>query len=264
MKKLLVVSDLHIGSDFALMPPKVTEGEGDVQITHGHSKAQAVLWREWVKMCKDVGEVDDMVINGDITDGPNVKENGLGVWTSNANTAIRVACGLITMAKAKRYHIVYGSGYHVGSNPNADALVGEKLKDGKYDVTHGYELALEYKDEGRRYHFAHGIGVSQVFNYRTTAIARELMIAVLNQKQLGKYHGVFRGHAHYFVSAEYPNSFGMVVPGWKLRDIYGTKRGFGITPRCGYVLLEVYKGGENKTKYIFSPPRSSTLVEKRV
>lgn len=263
-KKLLVVSDLHCGSQFALMPPVWEEQleDTDMHITHQCSAAQMDLYREWKKMCQKVGKVDDVVINGDLVDGPNKKSNGKGTWTNDLQTQALCAAHLILMIKAKRYHVTFGSPYHTGDNLNADALVGRILKSAGKEVKSGYEVAITYKDEDSSYHFAHGISVSQVFHYRSTPIAREMMSAILNEKQIGKYNGIIRSHCHYYCAVEYGHSFGLITPGWKMRDSYGVKKGFGIIPRCGYVVLHVSKKRQREDieKYIFSPTIRSTLV----
>lgn len=265
-KKMLIVSDLHAGSLYGLMPPHFNAKVGATEFTYQSSPAQKKLWEKWVEMVKEVGQVDDVVINGDLVDGKNKKSEGKGAWSTDMNCQVDCAVGMIMMIKAKRYHIASGSPYHQDTNIDCDELCAVRMKDAGYDVKFGNELVINYTEEGKRYHFAHSIGVSGVMTYRTTAIAKEMMSAVLHEKQMGKFDGIFRAHCHYFVKAEFPSSFGVIGPGWKMRDDYGTKKGFGIIPKCGYLLLKVGKNEkgeieERLEKRIFSPSVRSTMVE---
>ncbi len=67
---LVVLSDLHCGSDVGLLPPKVTLTDGQ-EIGHGKNAWQAWLWQEWLKMQQWVceissGEPYDVLLNGDL------------------------------------------------------------------------------------------------------------------------------------------------------------------------------------------------------
>ena len=77
---------------------------------------------------------------------------------------------------------------------------------------------------GHTMHFAHHIGVSQVFHYRTTPLSRELLTALCNQKSLHNYEWTVRSHAHYVVEARYKTHRGIITPAWQMRTHYTIRK----------------------------------------
>jgi hypothetical protein len=249
MKRVLIVSDLHVGSNAGLMPEKVCEetADGDV-MTHRPSAGQRRLRSLWGELVRKVGGVDIMVINGDAVDGPNRRGSGMGCWTTNIDLQAECATTLCKMFKADRYIVTQGSGYHTGENPSGDAMVADKL-----GAQFGTEIALKLKDDRIRLHFSHSIGVSQAsWQYRTTPIARELVSALLNEKEYGKFHGVIRSHAHYYCGVEFGSHFGIITPCWQLRTPYMTQKGLALLPKLGAVVLDIDKGDVAKERYLWN------------
>lgn len=69
---LVVLSDLHCGSDVGLLPKKVILDDGQ-ELGYGINKWQEWLWTEWLKMEKWVDEVSgdepyDLLLNGDLVE----------------------------------------------------------------------------------------------------------------------------------------------------------------------------------------------------
>ena len=72
-KLLVVLSDLHCGSDVGLLPDSVQLDDGQF-IGHGANKWQTWLWREWLKMRSwaleiSSGDPFDLLLNGDCIEG---------------------------------------------------------------------------------------------------------------------------------------------------------------------------------------------------
>lgn len=231
------------------MPEKVCEetSDGDENV-HRPSAGQRRLLKLWTELVRKVGKVDIMVINGDAVDGVNRRGSGIGAWTTNLDLQARCAAELCEMFDADRYIATQGSGYHTGENPTADGLFAEKL-----GAEFGTEIALNLKEEKIRLHFSHAIGVSQAsWQYRTTPIARELVSALLNEKEYGKFHGVIRSHAHYYCGVEFGSHFGIITPCWQLRTPYMTQKGLALLPKLGAIVLDVDRGDVAKERYLWN------------
>lgn len=242
MTKILVVSDLHVGSIYGLMPGSVEEESsagGDENYTvHKPNRFQRSILKRWKDMVKKVGRVDVMVVNGDAVDGVNYRERGKSAWTTNLSTQVDAAADLVAMVDYKNLVVTQGSLYHVDSNISTDYALA-KVLEGKF----GDDYVVKTK-EGPRFHFSHQIGVSSSsWQYRSTPIARELVAAVLHEDVFGKYHGVIRSHAHYFVMVNFGTSFGMITPGWQGRSPFVARKSLIYAPKLGWVMLEVDKDG---------------------
>jgi hypothetical protein len=226
------------------MPDKVVkEDETEARPNPGQKR----LFRLWKEVVHKVGSVDIMVINGDAVDGPNKRGMGIGAWTTDLGLQAQTAADLCKMFEVKKYIVTQGSGYHVAENLSADAHVAQLL-----GADFGTEIALNLKEEKIRLHFSHQIGVSQAsWQYRTTPIARELVSALLNEKEYGKFHGVIRSHAHYYCGVEFGSHFGLITPCWQLRTPYMTAKGLALLPKLGAIVLDVDKGDVAKERYLY-------------
>ncbi len=195
---------------------------------------------------------DVLIVNGDSTDGGGQKRGGSEQWTTDLDDQVAEAAELILMWKAKKIIIVRGSNYHAevkGTGMNLEEGVAREVGAEFYPNTShlpekrrprsGYHWYLTLEDY--TFHIAHKVGVSRVFHYRTTPIARELLHMKLNdalRHQVDKYKTrcVLRSHAHYFVECKFPNSQGMILPCWQGLSPYMEQEGpLAISPTIGFV-----------------------------
>jgi len=236
------VSDLHCGNGWSIQPREVVEEINGNEIAHPPNDLQLKLIEKWEGIPDDVGRINVVIANGDLCEGPNRKSYGLGNWTNNLFTQVLSAADLLASLKADKYYITEGSGYHVGDNPSLDKLVAEELKNMGFDAEYSTEASVTLKDDDYRIHANHWVGVSSVFHYRSTPIARELMNARLNQEEYGNYDGILRAHAHYYCYLEFGKQWGAVIPGWKFKDEYLRRKGLGYVPKIGYFAFEADSG----------------------
>ncbi|MGB9615008.1 MAG: hypothetical protein ACPL3B_05870 [Fervidobacterium sp.] len=219
---------MHIGSSYALMPPQFDNILA--------SKRQKKIFQYWKKMCDSVGQVDTLVLLGDIVDGCGKATNGRELWTTDVDKQLQCAKELVDMIKYDKSVIVYGSEYHVEGNLNADQAFGNLIG----CSASGWELVLRPKGSRGKIHVSHTVSVSSsAWQYRTTAIAKELMFALLNSKEMGEYRAVVRGHAHYYCFVQYSTNMGWVNPCWQMRTPYLSKRGLALIPKLGYTTLTI-------------------------
>ena len=234
-KKILIIGDMHVGSNVALMPEEVltdkTERE-NCQLIQA-SPVQKVILKKWHEMVDTEGKVDALVVNGDIVDGYNRKSNGIGCWTTDMEVQMRTAKKLIQEIHYKKLYGTQGSLYHTNDNISVDKLVIESL-----NGSFSHDMAL--KADNIRMHFAHKIGVSSsTWQYRTTPIAKEMVMNELNQLDFEKFHIIARNHAHYYCAVQFGKSLGLICPCWKGRDEFVKLLGLTYNPSIGYVVLEI-------------------------
>lgn len=227
LEKILVVSDLHVGSQYALMPQKFGGYEA--------SKLQRKILSEWVKMCRTEKDVDSLFIVGDVTDGTEEANSGKELWTSDINKQLEAAEELVKMVDYDKVAVVYGTPYHTQSNLNADEDFAKRIN----AQAHGWELSIRpHKEEEGTIHVSHQISVSaSTWQYRTTPLAKELMLALLNEKELYKYRCIIRAHAHYYCYVAFSSQFGWINPCWQTRTPYMIRKGLSMVPKLGYIVL---------------------------
>jgi hypothetical protein len=91
---------------------------------------------------------------------------------------------------------------------------------------------------GKRMFARHHIGTSGNASYRSTPLAKEMFAAAVNQDVFGKFDIMFFGHAHYYFEVSSTHTRAFVLPCWKGRDSFISRRSLAYSPHCGYLLLE--------------------------
>ena len=257
----LVVNDFHCGNYWSIMPRTCVEVLGDEEVERHPTDLQLTLNDLWDSMKEEIGRIDFVIANGDLCEGPNRREYGLGNWTTSLLTQVDAAADLLAGLRAKKYAVTEGSGYHVGPQTTLDQQVAEALKaKTNAEIQYGPDIEVVVGDQ-YRIHACHNIGVSQVFHYRTTPLARELLNARVNDEEYGKFDGLVRAHAHYYCYVEFGKSWGAIVPGWKMKDEYLRRKGLGFLPKIGWFALEI-DGSDVVNKWINAvTPEKKGLVQ---
>jgi predicted phosphodiesterase len=237
MKRILVVSDMHIGSNVAVMPLEVVVEPSDVQRAQRIEAniLQKSLFKNWQTMCDDAGRIDACFVLGDSCDGSNIKSRGFELWTSNLHQQVTTACDLLSMIRTNRYYGIQGSYYHVSENTSSDLAVMSSLE--KCKTEFGTDLAVTI--DGHRMHLAHEISFSQSPVSKFTSLQRELINSNLYKEFFGKFELILRGHIHEGRMINDALGLVAVCPCWKLRDSYAAKKGLTIAPQIGYLLLNI-------------------------
>ena len=248
---VLVVGDLHVGSNVSVMPDEVYLGEAERKNRISSNHLQKFIYKQWVDMVETVGKVDACIVLGDSVEGPNRKSKGIGLWTSDISEQVRVAAHLLDMVKTRKYIGVQGSFYHVEDNLSSDKAVINSLKGDFNDEC----VVVSGKT---RIHCSHAVGVSSSSTaYRPTPIAREMMLATINKEEYGKYDLILRGHAHYYVEVRFGSSKGVICPCWKGRDEFVARKTLAFLPHLGYVLLK----GTDVHPYVFTLDQKMNVPE---
>jgi len=238
--RMLMIGDIHMGSWFSPIMPgmRMVQETGNEFILDISASLQEKLWTWWNRMIENVGKVDLTVVNGDAIDGMQYRDRGKYVWTTDWREQAKWCAELLSTIKSKRFYFTSGSGYHVGSNPQAEATVADIMRGMGYQTFHATDFFL--KKHGRRIHFCHHINVSKSnWQTRTSMLARELTLALLNEKHFGEFDGVVRSHAHYHIKTEFANKFAMILPAWQARTPFVAKNSLGWVSDIGYVVCTI-------------------------
>lgn len=240
-KVVLPIGDMHVGCMGAIMPPEVVEypDTPSKRKYHYPTDTQKELYKLWEQMCDDYPQPDVLILNGDLVDGKNYKESGMGCWTTEMLTQCEAACELLGMLKPRKIIGTTGSAYHSEKNPNADEIITKALG-GEFKGGYGVVDV-----NGCRFYAQHKVGVSKsTWQYRGTPIGRAIVLANLAGGAYGHLDVILKSHAHYFYYVGTSNQLGMILPCWKAHDDFGDTNVEFVDPCIGYVVFEVNDDGD--------------------
>ena len=242
MKKILIISDLHVGSLWGLWPPKfrtIDSRTGD-RIEFVPNKTQKGLWNHWKRMLAEVPDPECIILNGDLIDGNQWREKGRGLVTPNLTWQSEACLDILdTLPKVPMY-FTQGTGYH----ELADGLPVEEHLAKEMGGEFGDDLIID--ECGIRMQVGHTISSSSsAWMYWTTAIARDLLLLALHnaEEKYGKVDVAIRSHRHNFCGAIFKSQIGVITPCWQTRTPFAVKKDLVSPPDIGYVVLHV---GPNK------------------
>lgn len=256
MKRIVVVSDLHAGSFYGLLPPSFTTYEGVVKALN---PGQEYLWQCWTDFTDRISHynIDAVLVNGDVVDGPQRRSEGaelsLPAPQDQVKAAMRTLRLLQNRAGAAKWYFTQGTPYHVANFGQYEEQVASELDAQRFFSVGVGDLCREvlWLDvEGVIIEAAHHISVSTGF-YRLTALDREMQWSALSAKDatkgVPKADLVIRSHVHYFSSGEHASKQGVTTPCWQLQTRYMRKASVGrMMPDIGGLIIEV--DGEAKLK----------------
>jgi hypothetical protein len=124
MATILLLSDLHVGSDFAVFPARAWRTEHNDRIAVRPNRTQRYLLRCWTWMLAHLPErLDCVIVNGDVIDGENPREAGRYLSLHTPYDQAEAARTLLApiRARADRFFLVKGTPYHEG--PASDAVL---------------------------------------------------------------------------------------------------------------------------------------------
>jgi hypothetical protein len=78
--------------------------------------------------------------------------------------------------------------------------------------------------------------------YHSTSLAREAMVAKLNQDDFGKFDILFFSHTHYFYAVMSNSTLAVGTYCWKGRDDYAAESSLKWNPNIGYMVFELDDG----------------------
>lgn len=226
----VVISDIHAGSSWALVPPgwrkdmvvqQAGMSELMLEAINYRRTIQRMFWHEFRCLCQTLPErLDYVLVLGDCTDGGSEKSGGRGVVTTDPDQqkliAQKVLYEIYSHGCPKIYG-VRGTGYHVrgrGGQEVEDDLFYKMLPN-----VSGYGDVLSVELGGVVHDLKHHIGRSSTMHNKQGPLTREIVINTLKHEIEEPSGNVFwRGHVHYAVGTMFPMSakVGYTVPCLKL------------------------------------------------
>ena len=239
-RNILVLSDIHVGSLVGLLHPKnsVFSARNGDELRWVPNKTQMALWYHWKKMLAAIAalKLEAIIINGDVCEGPQRSSQGLYTITSDMKYQADLAVQLLeTLPKKVPKYFTQGTFYHSVEDRPIEQYIAERL-----DAEFGDDLIVEAA--GIRAHCSHHESVSSSsWQYRTTPIARDLLLTALHdaEDKYGKIDAVIRSHAHYFVEVQFKSQLGLITPCWQARGTYSVKKNIISPPDIGWLIMKI-------------------------
>ena len=241
MKRILVVSDLHCGSNVGLFLPEYYDPDND--IGYEINDVIGYLFEKWCSMVSTVGHVDYVIANGDLVDGANVAEAGEGQLTTDVHTQAVVAANLLNMIDTDTYYVLNGSKYHTGQT-SGDQLVCD-LIGGKW--LGDYEFITFDNILTHVRHFE---------KYSSNPDSRcgpQLKEARNNRAQGTDVDIYIRSHTHHFNASITSRELTINTPCFKGMDHFIGARSMEM-PDCGYVIINVDGANYTWDYHVFNIP----------
>jgi hypothetical protein len=180
-------------------------------------------------MLHNVGDVDILVLNGDLIEGPNKRGNGLGVWTTDIHAQAQCSATLIDMIRCKQIYVTQGSTYHTG-NPTGDKIVCDLIRGNWLGEWQFIEI-----NNALKVYLKHYGDYSSVPYSRCTGQRKQALIA---RSQGTDLDILINSHTHHFNFSGDSNDLSISVPCWKGIDEFIGKKSIE-QPDNGYVLIKV-------------------------
>ena len=251
MKKGGIVSDIHAGSDYGLLPPNARAGANLFLQNDG----QRYLWDCWRRLCEEFrkAKLDFIIVLGDVVDGEQRLNGGRELRTVLQTGQVEWAVEILSFLPDVPKYVVVGTPYHDGRSGEYAEFVAQRLNR-VLRPPQGYPLAgtysyhcLDLQIEGVDCNLLHEIPVSGAL-YRAVSIDREMVWSALAGKEgkAPRADFVARAHAHHFLHVEHASKHGIVNPCWQLGTPYTQRKSaYRMLPDIGATI--VYVDGKAKS-----------------
>ena len=178
MRRVLCISDLHIGSVFGIFPKAYkTRHQNEIQL----NPLQLELWDKWELMKEEIADDYDYIfLLGDLIDGLNRKGANRERIISNLNEQTDATLKLLRpLCKRKEVIGITSTPYHNSADYEVDRSICKALK--------GHFLGsianIRIKNTNKVINIAHGAGASPI--YAGTKASKDILLA-LSSEQLKK------------------------------------------------------------------------------
>jgi len=238
---------MHVGSIYSVMPPSYVRADGNRVEAN---PSQAEIYGHWAELCKEWRRPDILLCNGDIIDGVQPANQGVETWTTSLDEQLDAATVLLKMLEPREAYFTTGTSYHVASAGRRH----EETLAGNFGARLDNDVFIDFN--GHVIHAAHHISYSKVFHYRTTPLARAMLISKLNEEKSYKCEWLARSHVHYFVQIRFSSHGALTTPCWEGRTPYMVKGSPEDMPDIGAVrLLDEGDGMLSLELKEWKPPR---------
>ncbi len=217
---VLVLSDLHVGSAYGLMPEDFKLSTGSICALN---QGQKYLMRCWEHALEQLpNKIDVLVTNGDLIEGQSLKDEGRGLSEIDPGFQVRAAVQLLKpLAKrCKQIWATRGSQYHVGKGGGREEAIADALGAQSFN---GWKATpwLRLEIGGLLFDISHRQSVT--IAYRSMPMEREIRFALEAAARRGERAPdvIVRSHAHFgYACFEDGKRYAISTPSFKFMDAY--------------------------------------------
>lgn len=237
MRKILFISDMHVGSMYGLFPKNyVTSTGNEIEL----NEIQTELLKYWKKLFKDVGYYDTIILMGDLIQGLNKRESGLDTMISNLNEQENATLELLkSVCENKKVFGVSGTRYHDSADYQIHQSIAEKLG-GKY-----FGALANLRINNKIVHIEHGGG--SMPTYMGTKLNKKLLLAnaAIGLNKIPEIDVFIHGHFHCFAELRTKNRVAVSLPAWETakNNQYSVGRYEHFQPDIGAFKMEISDDG---------------------
>lgn len=235
-----VLSDSHIGHIKGYLPANAYTKKGQ---RVPQNPLQRKMHRETIRYLKEIGEVDILILLGDLCEGKQVRTAGIELHDADTDTMVKWAIEAIlewcSYLKPKVIVMVKGTDYHttVGIGGDLDYQVANILSQ-IYKVYYGVELYLKI---GQLIwylrHYYPTVSVNRMMPLEKLFRFRARDFASGRLKVIADVMGFAHIHLHLFSKIE-QRTYMFTAPALKGKDNYMKSRGYGWEPDLGVLSLK--------------------------
>jgi hypothetical protein len=252
-KRVLIISDLHCGSQVGLTPPeyqyKIVKKD-----TAKHNKFAKLQQESWNWFADSVAKlkkeqlIDLLIVNGDMIDGNGYFSGGTEHITTDREIQCEMAIEIIDFIGAKRKVLPYGTPVHAGKEEDWENIIAKNVA----AKIGGHEWILV---NGVMIDTKHKVNRSSIPLYgRHTAVAREKVWNSLwaEAKLVERADIIIRSHVHYFSYCGGANWLALTTPCLKtMGDKYGSRQCMGLID-FGMIKIDIYEDSTYDMKAILA------------
>jgi hypothetical protein len=254
MAYILLLSDLHVGSDFGVFPRVAYRQEHNERIPVRPNKGQRYLLQCWEWMMAHLPpRLTYTIVNGDIIDGENPREGGLYLSLHTPTDQVEAAVSLLgpLRERSDAFFIVKGTPYHGGRADDALAGLAKALHATRWasGSRTGTRLWLHMKKAGGKvlnasHHITRG------WMYASAVADRTVMMAAAAEAtgKLPRADIIVRSHLHLKRVVHVENKHVILTPAWKLLTPFAERAMEEIRAEflsdLGAILVEVTSKGQ--------------------
>lgn len=248
MKSILVISDLHVGSAFAIFPKNYkTRHQNLISL----NPLQNELCDSWEKMREDIGnDYDYVFLLGDLIDGLNTKGAGRERVVNNLNEQMDAALKLLRpLCNRKEVVGITSSPYHTSADYEVDREICKRL--------HGHFLGtianIRVRNTNKVINIGHGSGGSPI--YSGTKASKDILLA-LSSERLAKTPDVdiiCRAHHHSYLHLEMLGKHMIWNPCWEgpRLNTYSMANYHRWQPDMGVTMIEISEDEINVKPFLY-------------
>jgi len=245
VRKVVLISDTHVGSEYAIWPPGITSNKG---AAIPQNKLQRKLYKFWQEDCRAADDygADTVIHFGDVVEGSNRKDGGKLLTAVSIDKQTEAFCELSKpLVRGRKFYAFVGSGYHhsIDTDIIDDIVKGLYTTEAKSAENLGSIAFLDIA--GVRLYCRHGADSAVIYTSRK--LEAEIKDAMVQQARdiIPKVDIILRGHLHTYNHVEKFGIHSAILPAWKTfaPDRIHLKNPMGMMPDIGMVFLTIYDDG---------------------